>query len=156
MELFVPERRLPGKVASFAARAKIELFPEDSFQQHSNRREGCWQGGVCQPPAQRQTLCFITGCEKAIVANFSKARGQDMQKETPNKLFGIQRHEFELVSVGIVTPAKSNFPIFQGQDPVVRNSHTVGITAQIRDYFSRTVKGRFAVDQPFLPVTGNQ
>ena len=67
-----------------------------------------------------------------------------MQWETTNKLLGIRRHQFYLVPSGIVTPAKRNFSILQGQNPVIGNSHTVSVLPQIGGHFSRAVKGSLA------------
>lgn len=58
-----------------------------------------------------------------------------MYKETLNIFFGIQRHQFYLLPMGIIVLAEGGFSILQGQDPVIGDGYMAGITAQIRDDF---------------------
>ena len=63
---------------------------------------------VSQPSAQGQTVSFIPGREKTIVADFPKTCRQDVEQKPADKLTGIQRHQLLLIAMGVITPAKRN------------------------------------------------
>ena len=83
---------------------------------------------------------------------FNKPVGQDMKKKSSDKFMATQGHYFSLSTIGIITPEKGDLALFKFDDTVIADSNSVSISAEVvKDPFY-AVKGRFAIDNPFLMV----
>jgi hypothetical protein len=77
---------------------------------------------------------------------------QNMEEESSDKLLCFQRHDLLLVTVGIVPPSEGNGTILKRKDTVIADGDSVGISAQILQDPLGPLKGRLAVDNPFLMI----
>ncbi len=75
-----------------------------------------------------------------------------MQQEAADELLCVQSHQLRLIAMGVVPPAEGNSAILQGEEPVVRDSHTVGVSSEIIHHFFDVSKGRLRIDYPILPI----
>lgn len=75
-----------------------------------------------------------------------------MQQEAADELLCVQCHPLHLIAMGVIPPAEGNFSILQREEPVVRDSHTVGVSSKIVNYFFDVSKGRLGIDYPILPI----
>ncbi len=75
-----------------------------------------------------------------------------MQQEAADELLRVQCHQLHLIAMGVVQPAEGNSAIFQGEEPVVRDSHTVGVSSKIINHFFDVSKGKLGIDYPILPI----
>ena len=68
------------------------------------------------------------------MANTNEAAGQDMKQETAEKLIGTKRHEALLVAVSGVSETERDFFAVEGDQPVIGDGNTMGISAEISEY----------------------
>jgi hypothetical protein len=59
-----------------------------------------WRWSLQERPAELQGLAALRIGEKAEVADFDQARGQDVEEKPADKLDSVQRHEPGLVGMG--------------------------------------------------------
>lgn len=90
------------------------------------------------------------------MADFAKAAGQDVHKETADKLHGVQGHRFRLILMGVIPPEKSDLAVLQGQNAVIGDGNAMGITSQISNYFFSGAKRRLAVYDPLFAAANVQ
>src|SRR5436190_22929441 len=75
-----------------------------------------------------------------------------MQQEPPDELLGRESHFAFLVAASIVPPAESDLIAVKGNQTMIGNGHTMGITPQVTENLVRATKGRFGIDDPLVPV----
>ena len=84
------------------------------------------------------------------MADLDETGRQDMEEKPPDKLDGVQRHEFGLVAVGRVSPAESDPAILHGDEASIGNGNPVRVAGQVfKDLFG-SAKWRFGMDHPVL------
>ncbi|HKE23514.1 MAG TPA: hypothetical protein VKB88_14205, partial [Bryobacteraceae bacterium] len=82
------------------------------------------------------------------MADLDEAAWQDMQQEAAHKLHCIQGHDFFLVAVSRIPPAKSNLTLFEAKQSTVGDGDAVGVMSQVLNDMPRGRKGLLGVDDP--------
>jgi hypothetical protein len=80
------------------------------------------------------------------------ARRQYMEKESPDKFIGLQRHGFLTVTVGVISPEKRNMAVPDSKDAVIADGDSMGIPAEILKDPPGAIEGWFAIDNPLLLI----
>ena len=83
-------------------------------------------------------LSFPIG-QKAEMTNLNEAAREHMKQEAAHKLQSIQGHDFLLVAVCRITPAKGNLAIFEMKKPPVGHGVTVQVSRLIQLDKSRQI-----------------
>ena len=73
-----------------------------------------------------------------------------MQKEAAQELVERQGHEFLLVVVGRIAPAKGDLVIGKGDQAMIGDGHAMGVAAQILQHILGATEGAFQVHHPVL------
>ena len=102
--------------------------------------------------ACRDGVFAVSVCQQAKVTNPHITFGQYVKQESSDKFISLERHGFFAVIVGIITPEKRDMAIPVGKDAVVTDGDPMGISAEVLENTFGPIKGRFAVDDPLLPV----
>ena len=92
-------------------------------------RRGCRD--CDQLPAEGDFLGAMAIAEKTVMADAVKAIRQGVQQETPDKLVGRQGHDFALVVMAVIAPAKTDLIARHVDQPAVRDSDAVRVTTEI-------------------------
>ncbi len=71
-----------------------------------------------------------------------------MKQETAEKLICTKRHEAFLVAVGGVFEAERDLFAVEGDQPVIGDGNTVGISTEVTEHLIGAAKRWFAVDNP--------
>ena len=75
-----------------------------------------------------------------------------MKKEPSDKLVGLERHGLLAVVVGIISPEEGNIAVPDGEDAVIADRDSVGISAEVLKDPLGAIEGRFAIDDPLLMI----
>lgn len=75
-----------------------------------------------------------------------------MEKESSDKLACLQRHGLLTVVVCIISPKEGNITVLDGKDAVIADGDPMGISSEVLKDPRGAIKGRFAIDDPFLMV----
>lgn len=65
---------------------------------------------------------------------------------------GRDRHGLLPIAVGVIPPAEANLAIMKCEDAVIADGDPVGVSAEVLQDALGAVKGRLAVNDPFLVV----
>jgi hypothetical protein len=82
------------------------------------------------------------------MADFNEAAREYMKQEATHELQSIQCHDFLLIAVCRITPAKSNLSIFEAKKPSVGDGDAVSVMSQISNHVPWPGKWLFGVDDP--------
>lgn len=149
--------------------ARQELRGSESRDQHKRsltvRAKPCFTGrrrgfGTCafgnrlcrgknSGTQLESVLPFAIG-QKTEMANLHETAREHMQQEAAHKLQSVQCHEFLLIVVGRIAPAKSNLAIFETNEPAIGDRHAVSVVSQILDHVPWPRKRLFDVDEPIF------
>jgi hypothetical protein len=94
--------------------------------------------------------------QEAERADANKTAGQDVKQETAQELLRAERHDFLLISVGIILPAESNLIIRESDEAVVGDGHAMGVAGEIAEHMMGTAEGWLGIDDPVLAEEGPQ
>ena len=75
-----------------------------------------------------------------------------MKKEPSDKFICLQHHSLLTVVVCIISPKEGNIAVPDGEDAVIADRDPVSISAEVLKDPRGAIKGRFAIDDPFLMV----
>jgi hypothetical protein len=75
-----------------------------------------------------------------------------MKQEPSDKLIGLEGHGLLEVMVGIISPKEGNLAVPEGEEAVIADGDSVGISAEVLKDPLGAIEGRFAIDDPLLPV----
>jgi len=75
-----------------------------------------------------------------------------MEEEPSDELMGLDRHGLLPIAVGVIPPAEGDLAILECEDAVIADGDPVGVSAEVLEDPFGAVKGRLAVDDPFLVV----
>lgn len=129
-----------------------EYFFEECF----GRKPFVFHACICLNLARLQFDCFSSAGKESKMTDFHKAFRQNMHEKPADKFFRSQRHYFFPLSITVVPPAESNLSIIFRYNPVVRNSNSVRISAQIFNHTFSIAKRWFAVHYPFFRIAFRQ
>jgi len=111
------------------------------------QQESLTEGQECRAPAIGQ---------ETERADANKAAGQDVKQEAAQELLRTERHDFLLISVGIILPAESNLIMRESYEAVVGDGHAMGVAGEITQHMMRPAKRRLGIDDPVLAEEGTQ
>jgi len=106
-------------------------------------------------PAKRQQSGSSPVGKEAEVADANETF-RKVQQETAQEVIERQGHQFLLIVVGRVAPAKGNFLVGRGDQSMVGDGDAMGVSAQVLQHILGTTEGRFRVDHPVLTEQGPQ
>ena len=115
-----------------------------------------WGHGAEGLEAKRQQGRPLAVGEEAEVTNADEAFGEQVQQEAAQELIQRQGHQFLLIVVSRVAPAKGNLAIGKRDESMVGDGDAVGVAAQILEHIRGASEGRLAVDHPVVSVEGSQ
>ena len=75
-----------------------------------------------------------------------------MEEEPADKLLSLEPHGLLAVLVRIISPTEGDLAIPEGEEAVIADSDSVGISAQVLQDPLGAGEGRFAIDYPLLMV----
>jgi hypothetical protein len=75
-----------------------------------------------------------------------------MKEESSDKLVGLEGHGLLTVMVGIIPPEEGNLAVLEGEEAVITDGDSMGISAEVLKDPLGAIEGRFAVDDPLFPV----
>jgi hypothetical protein len=84
--------------------------------------------------------------------DLDEAVWQDVEKETPDELQGVEPHDFALIAVRGVAIPKLYKSIFQIDQAVIRDRDSVRIAPEVGDNVISACKGFLAVNSPLFGV----
>jgi len=84
------------------------------------------------------------------MADLDETGRQDMEEEPADKLHGVQCHEFVLIAVGRVSPAKRNLAILQGREAPIGDGNPVGVAGHVLKDLLGPAKWLLGMDHPLL------
>ena len=80
-----------------------------------------------------------------------------MKQKPPGKLRSIKGHQLNPTFILVILPHKSHRTTIKTLNPRIRNSHPMGITAQITNHMPRGLKRPLTKNNPILIIqTTNQ
>jgi hypothetical protein len=103
-------------------------------------------------PTDAEVVFSVSVGQQAEVTYPDKASGQDMEEEPADKLFGLEPHGFLAVLVLIISPTEGNLTVPDGEEAVIADGDSVGISTQVLQDPLGAIEGRFAIDHPFFVV----
>ena len=77
---------------------------------------------------------------------------QNMKEESSDKLVGLEGHGLLPVMVGIIPPEEGNLAVLEGEEAVITDGDSMGISAEVLKGPLGAMEGRFAVDDLLFPV----
>jgi len=98
--------------------------------------------------AQREECTAAAAGKETEVANTNEAAGQDMKQETAEKFIGTKCHDALLVAVSGVSEAERDLFAVEGDQPVIGDGDTMGISTEVSEHLIGPAERRFAVDDP--------
>ena len=75
-----------------------------------------------------------------------------MKQEPADKLLGLEGHGFLAVMVGIIAPEEGNLAILEGEEAIIADGDSVGVSAEVGKNPLGAIEGGFAIDDPLLAV----
>jgi hypothetical protein len=75
-----------------------------------------------------------------------------MKEESSDKLVGLEGHGLLTVMVCIIPPLEGNLAVLEGEEAVITDGDSMGISAEVLKDPLGATEGRFAVDDPLFPV----
>src|SRR5262245_28409504 len=72
----------------------------------------------------------VRGSEQAVVSDFDEAFGQDVLKETADKLLGGDGRESGLIS-GRILVGKSDLAVLEGEDAAIADGHAKDVGSEV-------------------------
>jgi hypothetical protein len=99
--------------------------------------------------AEGKVLFATGGGKESVMADSNEAMGQDVQEKASNKLLHIEGHPFLFVGVLGIAPAEDDFAVHKADQPMIGDSDTMRVGAQIIKDLTRAAEGRFGIDDPF-------
>lgn len=103
-------------------------------------------------PTDAEVVFSVSVGQQAEVTYSNKASGQDMEEEPADKLLGLEPHGFLAVLVLIISPEEGNLTVPDGEEAVIADGDSVGISTQVLQDPLGAIEGRFAIDYPFFMV----
>lgn len=80
------------------------------------------------------------------------AIGQHMKQISSYELIDLERHGLLFTAVRVVTPSEGNSTVVKRKDPVIADSDSVGISAEVLKNTLGAVERGLAVDNPLFMI----
>ena len=112
-----------------------------------NQRHGC---GADERSCKLDILGTPPIRQEPKVADLDESWRQDVHQKTAHKLRCREHHEFRPIGIGIVTPPEEDLVVFEREDAVIADRHTVGVARQISQHLPRTTERPLDIRNPLL------
>ena len=86
------------------------------------------------------------------MSDANKTLREYVQQKPAYEFFGGDGHRALHVSMSVIFPAKRNVVAVEGEESVIGDGDSMCVTAEITEYLFGTAKGRFGIDDPFVPM----
>ncbi len=96
-----------------------------------------------------QLLLAVSIAEEPVVANAVEPTRQNVEQESPDELVCREGHGFLLIVVAVVSPTKFHLTLFNVDNPMIGNGHSVGVAADIVHHLLWPGERWLGVDDPF-------
>ena len=103
-------------------------------------------------PACRNVILAASICQQTEVTYPHIARGQNVKQEPSDELVCLEGHGLLAVVVGIISPQEGNIAVLDGNDAVIADRDSVGISAEVLKNTHGAIEGRLAIDDPPLMI----
>ena len=113
------------------------------------RRGGCGLGSLKKAVSFLKFDLNISRCHQAKVTNADEAVGEYVEEEPADKLLGSQSDKPVGSRVLVIPGTEGHGLLIRGYEPLVGDSHPVGVMAQVTEHMPRSTEGCFGVDNPF-------
>src|SRR5210317_2001086 len=98
-----------------------------------------------------QVFCFVSVCQKAIMADFDKSIGQCMEQKTSDKLNRFDGGLLELLSFTVLV-CKGYAGIFKGNQTIIGYGDPMRIAAEIFKHILATFDWFLSVNDPLVGI----
>jgi hypothetical protein len=88
--------------------------------------------------------------EKTVIANPHKSAGKGVEEESAEKLHRVEAHGALSILVSVILVAEGHFAVVDRDQPLVRNSDSVGVAGKVFEHLLGTAEGRLGVDDPIF------
>jgi hypothetical protein len=95
-----------------------------------------------------QLFLSLSVGEKAVVADFDEALGEDVEEKATDELQSIEGHDVLAVSLSVVLPTKGDPAFVQRDQTLVGDSDAVGVASEVLENLMGAAEGRFGIDDP--------
>jgi hypothetical protein len=97
-------------------------------------------------------LVAVAVSEKTVVTDVHESTRQNVEKEPSQKLHSVQSHGAMTATPGVVLPEECNLAVFKGDEPLIGDSHAMGIAGKVLEHLLGAAEGRLSMDNPiFVP-----
>src|SRR5260370_28053836 len=126
---------------------------------------GWLRGGGCiccrrrlveQAAAERKQPSTGAVGQPAEVGDAGEASGQDVLYEAAQELLRRERHGALLAAMRVVLPAEGDSGVGDGEQAMVGDGDTMGVTREIVQHMLGSAEGRLGIDDPVLLEQGAQ
>ncbi len=126
------------------------------------KRHGWLDFGVCrrrrgligltaeQAEAERQQLRSLPVAEEAEVADANEAAWHEVQQEAAQEFVCRQAHDALPVAMLGVSPAEADLAVREGDQPAVRDTDAMGVSAEIAQRMLGSAEGPLGVNHPVV------
>jgi hypothetical protein len=114
-----------------------------------------WNCGQCRETERQECGASAIG-EEAEVADTDETLGEQVQQETPQELIERNGHQLLFIVVSRISPTKGDLTVGQGDQAMVGDGDTVGVTAEILEHILGAAEGWLGVDDPVFAKQRSQ
>ena len=144
---------MANHVALLTDGAKVERAARELMVEGSviDRRVGQQQrrgSDIEQATAGGDVVSGVAVGQPSEVADADKATRQDVEQKAAEELDGVEGKGLFHSPVAVVFPGKRDAAVFELQQAVIGDGHTVGVAAEILDDLGGAAEGPFGVDDP--------
>ena len=108
--------------------------------------------GLQQLAAPRELLLPHTISQKAIVPDVLEPTRQDVEEKAADEFDRVQGHDPLAIPSGVIPPAKRHPARLQGEEPPVRDRHTMGVAGEVFEHVRWLAHRTLGVDHPLMLV----
>jgi hypothetical protein len=119
-------------------------------QVHSLSLDLGWRGLPQESAALGELLLAYPVGQEAEVAQPVEAVGWNMEHQPPQEFHGLEREGTQAVATLVILVAEGDQAVRQGDEPMVRDAHAMGIAGEILEHVLGLPEGLLGVDHPLL------
>jgi hypothetical protein len=96
----------------------------------------------------------VTIGEEAVVADADEALGENVEKESSKKLYGVESHGAVAMASSVVLVSEAHLAVAGGDEPLVGDRDSMGVAGEVLEDPFGTTEGRLGIDNPVLVLEG--
>jgi hypothetical protein len=109
-----------------------------------------WRWSIQELSAKGEPEATMAVGHEAEVADFGKAVGKNVDKESANEFVCFESHGSDAVVLFSIPVLKCHLAVLKCQQAVIGDGDAVCIAAEVIEDLSGSAKGRFGIDDPFV------